>query len=198
MSTKYSGVNDTALKSYTGNSLQYPRIDPSTFALECITYEHHEIHAGSHYFIEDYADLAINNVFDMQFTTANTSSRTHMFFSINCESETLWHIYEGATIVTPGTSITPFNNDRNSINTSANNVASITNDSLVDANADTTVAAATLLAEGIVGTGKEGGITDRDREIILKENTTYCFRAIASTAGYINFLVEWYEHTDKE
>ena len=38
------------------------RANPSTHALNVMLYEHHEIHQGSHYFVEDVADIAINNV----------------------------------------------------------------------------------------------------------------------------------------
>ena len=171
--------------------------DASTNALIAITYEHHEIHAGSHYLIEDVVDLAINAVYDMQFTTPNTGKWSHFTFELNCENETEWYIYEGATIALAGTTITPVNNNRNSANTSANTIAGITNTSVANANLDTAVAAATELAHGIVGSGQNGGLISRDREIILKQNTVYCMRAIANAAGYINFMVNWYEHTDK-
>ena len=96
-----------------------------------------------------------------------------------------------------GTSVTPVNNNRNSANVSSNTVAVITNGSLVDANTDTAVAGATLLASGTIGAGKSGGDTERDREIILKQNTKYCLRAVAVAAGYISFHAQWYEHTNK-
>lgn len=172
-------------------------IDASTETLQQISYEHHEIHSGSHYYIEDVAEIAINNVFDVQWVTPDTAKWTHFNFLLNCESETEWYIYEGAAINVTGTVLAPVNNNRNSSNTSVNLVASIANGSIADANADTAVAGATAIAHGIVGAGKEGGVISRDREIVLKQNTVYCMRAIATTAGYTNFLMEWYEHESK-
>ena len=172
-------------------------IDSATETIQQISYEHHEIHSGSHYFIQQAVDLSINNVFDMQFTTPANTKWTHFVFSLLCESETDWYIYEGASISTAGTSITPVNNDRNSDNTSGNTVAGITNTSLANANADTPVAGATLIAHGTVGAGRDGGFTDRTRELILKQNTIYCLRAVATAAGYISYNAEWYEHTNK-
>jgi hypothetical protein len=166
-------------------------------ALNVISYEHHEIHAESHYFIEDVADLALNNVFDVQWTTPNTTKWEHFTFELNCESETMWYIYEGAVVNVAGTALTAINNNRNSSNTSDATIKSIQNTSLALANADTDVSGALELAHGIIGAGRSGGITIRDREIILKQNTIYCMRAIASAAGYTNFLMEWYEHTNK-
>jgi hypothetical protein len=34
-------------------------------------------------------------------------------------------------------------------------------------------------------------------ELVLKQNELYVLRATASEAGYINFNMQWYEHTDK-
>jgi hypothetical protein len=200
-----SGISDNSksqlkTSSYmkTGDTtFQVPRLDIATHSIQTIEYEHHEIHSGSHYFVESSVDLPINNVFDMQFTTPNTASWTHFTFDLACESETNWYIYEGATINTAGTTITPVNNDRNSIKTSGNTVAGITNGSVVDANADTATAGATLIASGIIGAGRTGGNTERNREIIFKQNTIYCLRAVAVAAGYISFNAQWYEHTNK-
>ncbi len=73
----------------------------------------------------------------------------------------------------------------------------VLNTSIANANADTAVAGATEIAHGIIGAGKNGGIISRDSEIIFKQNTVYCLRAIATAAGYTNFLMQWYEHINK-
>jgi len=190
------------IKTLTGlinnTDTRVARIDPSTNSLQTIEYEHHEIHSGSHFFISDVADIAINTVFDIQFTTPNTTEWVHFTFKLDCEAETEWYIYENVTIVTPGTGITPLNNNRNSAHASTATVASISNTSVANANADTTVAAATVLMHGIIGAGRSGGDDQRSREIILKQNEDYCFRAIANAAGYVDFTMDWYEHTDKD
>jgi hypothetical protein len=133
----------------------------------------------------------------LQFTTPDTTAWTHLVFSIDCEAETEWYIYEGVTINVAGTAITPRNNDRNSSNTSGNTLAGITNTSVANANADTAVAGATVIEHGIVGAGKTGGSESRSRELILKQNTVYCMRAIANAAGYTDFIMSWYEHTNQ-
>jgi hypothetical protein len=170
--------------------------DASTNALVTIDRNIHQINAGNHFFVHDVADLAINEVYDVQWTTPNTAEWAHFTFVINCKSETEWYIYEGVTIGTAGTAITPRNNNRNSANTSSATIAGILNTSVVNANADTATAGATQLAHGIVGAGKTGGVEERDVKIVLKQNTIYCFRGIANAAGYLNFLMEWHEHTD--
>jgi len=192
MATIFDGLRLTLLDIFNA------AIDRVSYAIKILEYEHAEIHGGSHFFIEDVADIAINNVFDVQWTTQNTTRWDHFTFELNCEAETEWYIYEGAKIETAGTAITPINNNRNSSNAAGATIASIANTSLENANLDTAVAAATELAHGIIGAGRNGGVVSRDREIILKQNTIYCMRAIANAAGYVNFYIGWYEHTNKE
>jgi hypothetical protein len=67
---------------------------------------------------------------------------------------------------------------------------------LEGANGDTNVSGATLIESGISGAGKNAGDAMRENELILKQNTLYCLRATATAAGYINFKMEWYEHTN--
>lgn len=172
------------------------RLDKATNSLQTIDYSHHEIHAGSHFFISDVVDLSINNVFDMLFTTPDTAQWIHFTFTLSSEAETDWYIYEGAVETVEGTAVTPRNNNRNSATASAAVVHTHTNTSLANANSDTDVTGATLLAHGIMGAGKTGGSENRESELILDQNKVYCFRAIATAAGYVDFVAQWYEHTD--
>jgi hypothetical protein len=179
-------------------TFQTPRIDAATHSLQVIDYEHHEIHSGSHYFADGVQDLSINNVLDFTFQTPNTTAWTHLVWEIGTESETQWYVYEGAVVTNALANVmTPYNNNRNSANTSGNTLKYEVQASLVDANADTNVTGAILLQSGISGTGKESGDTVRERELILKQNTIYCLRAVASTAGFVNFRMSWYEHTNR-
>lgn len=173
------------------------RIDASTNSLQVVEYEHHEIHSGSHFVIQSYVDLAINNVYDLQFVVADSTAWPHFTFDLGCESETLWHIYEDVVLTTTGSVITILNNNRNVTKTSSSIAYSISNTSVANADLDTVTSGSTILASGIIGAGKNGGSIARYREFVLKQNTTYGFRAVANAAGYVNFNVQWYEHTDK-
>lgn len=62
-------INDTVAR--------VARLDASTHVLKFIDYVHSEIHGGSHYYIEGVQDLSLNNVFDMQFITPNSSKWSH-------------------------------------------------------------------------------------------------------------------------
>lgn len=173
------------------------RLNPETHALVGITYEHHEIHTGSHYFQDDTVDLANGEYYDMRITTPNTTSWAHMVFSFETETEYNIYFYEGSTINTAGTAYTIFNNDRNSTKTSGLAFDGILNTSEALANADTTPG--TPLFH--VHTGSKSirsGTLNRDDEIILKQNTIYTTRFHCVSAGYVNWKFTWYEHTNKD
>lgn len=174
------------------------RIDASTNSLQTVVYEHHEIHSGSHFFVVGYQDLAINRVLDFTWLMPNTTEWIHWSWNISTENETLWHVYENATETNPlANAITPLNSNRNSAHASATTMKFEVQVNLAAANADTNVAGATLLEEGISGAGRDAGEADRNHELVLKQNTLYCLRAVATVAGYINFNMQWYEHVDK-
>jgi len=161
-----------------------------------ITVGHHEIHEGDHYFIQSYQDLAINNVLDFTWQMPNTAVRIHWEWQISVESETLWQIYETVVATNPlDNAITPLNNDRDSANTSDTTMKYEVQANLAAANADTDVSGGLLIGSGIAGSGRDAGFDSREKEILMKTNGLYCLRATATAAGYINFNMEWYEHT---
>lgn len=172
-------------------------IDASTESINVIDYERHEIHAGQHYFLCGVEDLSINQVLDFTFQTPDTTKWIHLNWEISPESEVAWYVYEDAVATNAlANTIIPRNNNRNSLNTSGAVLKYEVQANLATANADTNVTGATLLENGIVGSGKVAGDNTRAKELILKQNTIYCLRGIANTAGYLEFCMEWYEHTD--
>jgi hypothetical protein len=173
------------------------RLDKATNSIQTIEYEHHEIHAGSHFFVVGYQDLTINQVLDFTWQMPNTASWIHWVWSIETESAFLWQVYEGVTATNPlANAITPRNNNRNSATVSGTTMKYEIQANLVAANADTSVVGATLLESGKVGAGKTAGDSIRAHELILDQGALYCLRATAVAAGYINFSMHWYEHTD--
>lgn len=184
--------------SRPGQFGDWPIYDGATSAVQTIEYEHHEIHGGSHFFVVGYQDLSINQVLDFTWLMPNTTKRIHWTWEIQTESETLWQVYEAATATNAlANSVTPLNNDRNSSATSVTTLKYEVQTNLTAANGDTNVEEATLIESGISGAGKSSGDTARNREIIMKQNTLYCLRATATAAGYINFKMSWYEHTNR-
>jgi hypothetical protein len=175
------------------------RVDSSTHSIQTIEYEHHEVHGGSHFFVASYQDLTITQVLDFTWLMPNTTKWTHWVWEIYTESETLWQVYETATATAPlANAVTPLNNNRNSATISGTVMKYEVQANLTAADADTSVVSATLLESGISGAGKTAGFGKRENELILKQNVLYCLRATATAAGFINFNMNWYEHTAKD
>jgi len=183
----------------TGDAtFQVPRLDYPTHTLQTIDYAHHEIHVGSHYFVSGVQTLSQNQVLDFTWTMPNTTKWTHWLWKIDTQSETTWYVYENAAVVNAlANAVTPLNSDRNSLSVSGTTMKFEVQASLAAANTDTDVTTATLLKSGISGAGKTGGSEMRETELILKQGATYCLRAVATAAGYIDFNMEWYEHTNR-
>ena len=180
------------------STYQVARLDSSTHAIKTIAYEHSEIHGGSSYEYTGYKDQTVNHVWDIQLSVGGSSKVPHLTFEFDVESATLWHFYEDVNIILAGTTYTPPNHLRSTDKTTNLTVAYITNTTLGNANADTAVAGATTLSEGIAGSGKKVGGQDGSRhEWILNQNMDYCFRWIATAAGYVSWHLDWYDHNDK-
>ena len=176
---------------------QPARLDKSTNSVQTIDYPHHEIHSGSHFFVAGVQDLSINQVLDFTWVMPNTTKWIHLVWHMDTKAETAWYIYENAVATNPlANAVTPLNNNRNSATASATTMKYEVQANLTAANADTNVTTATLLKSGISGAGRTGGNESRESEMILKQGATYCLRAVATAAGYIDFELQWYEHTD--
>jgi hypothetical protein len=186
------------LTLYNGTKWREARLDKYTRATTTIDYSHHEIHDGSHFFISDVVSLSINNVYDFEIVTADTKSWMHFIFTIESESQTAWWIYEGVTILTAGTLTTAFNNDRNSTSTANAIFRGTINSNLAAANGRISTATALKLEQGIIGAGKVAGANSREDELILKQNTSYLCRGVANVAGYLDFKIGFYQHTNRE
>ena len=165
-------------------------VDDSTESLQFINYEHHEIHSGSHYNYCDYqTGNAINATIEFVMTTPNTTKWVHLVFEAYSSTGAFIELYEGTTGVTGGTTITPRNNNRNSLNTSdvtlVKDPTSITSDG-------------TRAAGFLAGANRSGGSIVRENEYVLKQNTSYLIRITSRAASNdISWAAEWYEHTDK-
>jgi hypothetical protein len=170
-------------------------LDRATQGVNVLEYEHHEVHAGSHFYNVNFFVLGNNENYDIAFKTADTKKWVHFVENISGTSQTEFRIYEGAT-VTGGTPLTIFNNDRNSSN--------ISESTLVHTPTVNELGALIYpMSSGLAGNPPSraqatDGITTRSRELILKQNTTYLIRLTSKQAGNIvGYEMEWYEHTNK-
>ena len=167
------------------------RLDAQTNSIQTIDYEHHEVHAGSHFFYTDSVVLGNAEVQDYLITTPNTTKWTHLTFSATGSVITQVQLYEGSD--KSGTAPqTLYNSDRNSATAATLAVAKGTSGGLTDG---------TLIWQmksGLAtGQSRAGMIANRSNVIILKQNTKYILRITSGTAGnLINLQMEWYEHTN--
>ena len=182
-----------------GNRYRTIRIDPSTHAIVTIPYEHYEIHGGSHYNVHGFLDIpGANDVLDFTWQMPDTTKEIHWLWEIFTEKALAWYIYRDAVATNAlANTMTPINSNHNSTNTSVTTLKYEIQVDLSAANTDTAIGAATLVASGKLGDNKSGGQVGRENESIMKRNSLYCLRAVASSAGYINFDMNWYEHTPK-
>jgi len=180
----------------SAENASYPTIiDTVTGAAVNIDFPHHEIHEGDHYAYQEVVDLSLNNVFDLRITTPNTTKMAHLDVQFVCEAETNAYLYENVIKTTTGTLVAGLNRNRNSTNTPAVILTTITSGATSIAEAGTSTTSAIVLAHGYFGSGvRFGGEGDTRLERVLKQNYTYGVRFIAVSAGYISFLFDWYEH----
>jgi hypothetical protein len=188
--TQTNSSQISKVKMATGDTtFQVPRLDVQTHAQNMIDYSHHEIHAGSHFFICDYDDsIAINETIDFVVITPNTTTWSHMELDFASISGASLQVYEGASAVVGGTPVTPFNNNRNSATAST----------LTIIKDPTSITTGARIAGYLAGANRVSGIVSREQEIILKQNTTYLFRFTSlANSNAISFCGEWYEHANR-
>lgn len=165
-------------------------VDDITETLQIIDYAHHEIHSGSHYYIEGMLTMTLNQVLYIKLVTPDTTKWAHFLWDIQSSDILEALLYEGASGgMTGGAGVTPINNNRNSANTSGVTITS-----------GVTVATdlGTLISQCKWGTKQAGGGNQREDEIMLKQNETYLRKFTSGANGnLVCFKANWYEHTNK-
>lgn len=164
--------------------------DEITRCISIISQEHHEIHEEDHYFYSDCITLGNGATQDYMLTVPDDAVRKHFTFNIKGSLKITVAIFEGGdrTGTTPQTT---YNNDRDSSNTAGLTIHKGTSNGSTDG---------TNIHPDCGGSGSqagEGGIIERDKEIILKTNTKYIIRVTSGAASNsIATHLDWYEHLD--
>jgi len=89
------------------------RIDASTNTLQTIEYEHHEIHANSHYFVTDFTTLAAAATLDFCLVIADDPAVLHMVFNFAATGLIQLDIYENTDFDADGNLAIQRANNRN-------------------------------------------------------------------------------------
>jgi hypothetical protein len=153
------------IHGYNGTNWHEVRLDTTTRATNTIDYAHHEIHAGSHFFVKRWFDITGGGtVRNFLIVTPNTTKWGHFLLNIETEDEFTVAFYEGGTTAANGSALTVFNSDRNSAIAATIGIY----------DTPTITADGTLLLDGKVGSGSgTPGESKHDDELKLKQNTKY-------------------------
>jgi len=171
---------------------QIPRLDATTHTMQTIDYEHHEIHAGSHFFYTDKVTLGSAGTQVYLITTPNTTKWAHIIMQITGSAITTVDIYEGADR-TGTTAQTVFNSNRNSLTAATTTVHKDVSGGTTDGTLMWTRSSGAATQQS--RTGMEAG---RNAEKILKQATKYLIRITSGTASNLtNIQLDWYEHVNK-
>lgn len=193
-----SEIRVVYVNGYNGTNYHPVRIDSSTRSIQVLEYSHHEIHSGSHYFVDGSATVNTGTNLDFLWVVPDTTAWPHALWEIDAEYEVTMSMYESVVTSADGSAVTIFNNNRNSANTAG--VAAYTGPTLNSGALGDGSDGGNLVWQKVVGSGKKvGGDAGREHEFIGKQNTKYWFR-ISNTSGtnsWVNYDFNWYEHTDQ-
>ena len=185
---------------------RHAKIDGGTYALLSMSHEHHETHAGSHFYVMySVASLGAmetpDDAITLTFTTPDTTKWGHFVFWGNGTAGWRVRLIEAPTggAATPTGQLTILNKHRNSSTVSTFTDGSTAN----QVNYDATLATGgtTLWDQYLEGSGgpQSGGTGTGSRdEIVLKQNTTYQLSLYGTDANPGTLYMSWYEHTDNE
>jgi len=151
---------------------------------------HSMIHLGKHFFIGGYDTKDDTETVVFTVTAPNSDREIHMTFAIAGSGILTVEVYEGSSGISGGTLVTPINSNRR-----------LAIPSVAVIRKDPTVTLGYLkdsIKVGTAGTpagkGAFGGEASRERELVLKKNTSYSWKMISgAAANIIAYKGEWYE-----
>ena len=120
------------IQGYNGTNWQPVRTDASTRSLQTMSYDHHEIHGGSHFYVEGYATLGVAGTLYVKLETPDTTKWSHFLWEIGSSGILTATLDEDATGGMAGGARTTIHaNNRNvkcwtGRHTGANNAAILT------------------------------------------------------------------------
>jgi len=171
--------------------LEYRKFDPHSKSVKTVSYSNFQIHEGNHYFYKTVIPFngADNEIQYFMFTTPNTDTRIHANVRFSSSVEMEVSINEGGTVSDNGTTITTFNNDRNSENTPG----------LTAYAGPTVTTLGTEIWKARSGDGKtpSGVSPSLSYEIVPAKNEMYIYKIqkLVVNTGYIDVDFWWHEDT---
>lgn len=180
-------------------------LDYSTGALDVIEYAHHEVHAGSYFYVMySVVDLGAmttpDDAITLSWKTSDTRKWGHFEFWAKGSADWRLRLIEAPTggAATPTGTKDIINKNRNSSKSSTfMDLSSVPQ--VVSYDATLATGGVTLWDEYLEGSGgpQSGGSSSATRqEIILKQNTQYQVSLYGTAADPATLFIGWYEHAE--
>lgn len=185
-------VNDSALPDGAATDAKLETFrDGITNSLKILTDEHHKIHEGDHFFYTDSVQLNADATQDYLLTTPDTTRLVHLKINITGNAITQFDLFE-ASDKDGTTPQVAYNSNRNS------EVApTMTIHKGISGGSTDGIKIYTMKSGSATQISRDPLVSQRDNEIILKQNTKYIVRITSGTnSNLTNTQIEWYEHTN--
>jgi len=169
------------------------RLDASTDVSIQISYLHHKVNAGDHFYINGFETVDSGDAIVFAVTTPAGTTYAHMLFEIQGTSRLELYIREGAAI-SGGSNVTAINSNRNSAKTS---ILTVKKNPTIN-EAGTVIHSESRGLEGTNKIAASAGISRIRDKIILKADTTYTFTVTSRDDGnIISYKGAWFEQVDR-
>jgi len=192
------GWDDTALNVDANGNLivrltdgtDLSSLDPVDGALVTTTLDHHQVHDGVFYAVSGRTiDLGSGDSIDLLLCAPATPDRIHAVIGFQPSAAGFTELWEGATGLLSGSTLTAYNNDRNSANATVltvyNEPASLTL---------ATAAKIETIEAGASKNNQSGRSVRGGGEWILKQGTDYIARFVSDSANNdVSFEIQYYE-----
>lgn len=192
---------ESKLQGYVGKTGEWENvlIDPSTHTMQTITHPHHEMHAGSFYYVKGWVDVdgAGTNT-DFLWCVPDTLEAPHAQWNIAGEAEFTLSLYEGVTVSDQGAVLVVFNVERNSGNVAS--VLAFLGPTLAGGVLGDGGQGGTLVWAGKIGSGKNAtGSRSTSYEFVGKRDNDYWFQLtkIPANVHWLDYDFNWYEHSPR-
>jgi len=148
--------------------------------VEAICHAHEQVHSGNFYTVSHiFNNVANSNSAELLIQVGLTLTN-HTVFDIACGGDAEFHIFEGPTFSSSGTSVSAVQNNRASTNTSGSTLSHTPTIS----DAGTTLYETFVPGGGIFGAGgSDGGPIRSGTELILATGTAYLLRVTNTSGG---------------
>ena len=167
--------------------------DEGTETLQTISFAHHEIHEGHHFYAYKSASITNAQVLTLALSLDSDAKQFHMFMEFNVATACSIDVLEDVTSFAGGVAFTILNNRRDHQSLKASGASCLvghTGSDLI-----TPTGGTEIYAQSLGAGNRAGGALGHDAEMVLKANSKYLFRITnGTTTQGVTIILQWYEH----